>query len=194
MHSHCLGAFSLSRSLTLRSPFWSGLGVVKWPYCHQIVWNGGILQKGGVPTPGRGRQDVGRAVVMEPSLLGLKACLYSREGCGRRKEERKDGGLTRSHRFARPRGLIILDCLFSTFCCHGVRTKTWLCSDLRTLVADALSPYTCCVSAYWMRLCEGGWLTRWLSWAHGGGGEASLGNLWGQSYCQPHYPGQAANS
>lgn len=129
-----------------------------------------------------------------PLHWGLMLVCVPKSRWGRKKGGRKDGGLTQLSLVRPPTGLIILDCLFSTFCCHGDGTKTWLSSDLCTLFADALSPCTCCVSAYWMRLCEGGWLTRWLLWVYGGGGEVSLGNLWEQSYGQPHYPGQAVNS
>lgn len=105
------------------------------------------MQKGGVSSPGRGRQDVGRAVVMEPSLLGLKACLYSREGWGRRKEERKDGGLTLSHRFARPRGLLSLIACFllSVAMESGLKRDS---AQIYALCSLMPCPHTCCVSAY----------------------------------------------
>lgn len=127
------------------------LGVGKWPYWYQIVGNRGVFcRKGDVSRlVGEGRMEGGRLSwsLGGASLLRLDACLYSRETMWVERGEKEGWGLNLLLQLCPPTGLIILDCLFSTFCYHGDGLNRDY-SDLRTWLAGCLSPLTCGVSAY----------------------------------------------
>ena len=117
---------------------------MKWSYCHQFVWSGGVLQERWWIQPGEGRWARGRAVVMEPWRAlhwGLMLVYVPKSGWGRKKEGRKDGGLTQLSLVRPPTGLIILDCLFPTFCCHGDSPPSHFAVPYSTVWIKSLTLY-----------------------------------------------------
>lgn len=108
------------------------------------------MQKGGVSKlAGEDRMKGGQLSWSpeEPSLLGLDVCLYSREMVGVEKREKEGWGLNLLSQVRPPTGLIILDCLFSTFCCYGDGLKRDS-AQIYALCSLMPCPHTCWVSAY----------------------------------------------
>lgn len=131
-----------------------GLVAVKWPYCHQIVWNGGFLQKSGVPrlmgkAGWREERDQGCCHGTEswraPFAQAWRLFIIPRgDGGG---EER--WGFNLLSQIPAAHGAYYPWLPVFCFLSPWRRAKTWLCSDLLTLLPECLVP------VYLLGFCSG---------------------------------------